>query len=114
MSINAKRIALAIIHGYKKDIWPGKNPDSIIGWMKDGVYVSVIPDYANDLNALYQIEKIIYKDEVLWKQYRYWLEAACQNDDILIAAPQQRFTALITVLNIQEADAPEQHKAQTN
>lgn len=47
-----QRIEIAKILGYKPDLW-GDKKVGIIGWKKDEVYISIIPDFLNNFGAMH-------------------------------------------------------------
>jgi hypothetical protein len=58
MTAEEMRVACAEAMGYRLDNWPGK-AKGIVGWRLNGVYVSVLPDYPNDLKAVHEAEKVL-------------------------------------------------------
>ncbi len=70
MDSRAQQIAIAEACGFTCDLWPGKKK-STIGWKRNGVYVSVLPDYPRDLNAMAEAEKTLAEDQR--REYLGWL-----------------------------------------
>jgi hypothetical protein len=67
MKAEAQGIAIAEACGYQLDSWEGK-VKGIIGWKFKDQYISILPDYLNDLNAMHEAEKVLHGN--CWRPYR--------------------------------------------
>lgn len=60
MNSEAQRIAIGEICGFTLDQWKDMLKEKgIIGYRRNNLYYSVLPDYLNDLNAMHEAEMIL-------------------------------------------------------
>lgn len=64
MNLEAQRIAIGEICGFTLDQWKDMLKEKgIIGYRRNNLYYSVLPDYLNDLNAMHEAEKVLTYDQ---------------------------------------------------
>lgn len=95
-----QRIAIAEACGWTevKSGWSGQQ---IFGYQRktDG-YVTRVPDYLNDLNAMHEVEKILTPGP--WHTYEYKLGMICKRDGMSFvhATASQRAEAFLRTLGL--------------
>ena len=99
MKPEKQRIAIAELLGYKFDAWIGK-PKHVFGWLKDGQYISVLPDFLHDLNAVsvaedFLIKRIVDQQHYASPLYKIMDEPARYCEIVYRATPAQRTKALL-------------------
>ncbi len=57
-------------------------------------------NFNEDLNAMYDAEKVLFKDEILWAKYRDELHNFYLNNDTFSPSAAQRAEAFLRTLNI--------------
>lgn len=79
MSPEAQRIAIAEACGWKEGASRTSPPMPELGLIrqwhdpKTNFLTPNLPDYLNDLNAMHEAEKVLYKSPAKWRRYRQQL-----------------------------------------